>query len=96
VKPWLPREILDRPKQGFQIPMRAWLRGAFGDFARAAWNDSGAAQLGYLRPAAVERLFEEHRRGAADHSRILYAVTVFALWWMDASAQARRAPANAA
>jgi asparagine synthase (glutamine-hydrolysing) len=96
VKPWLPREILDRPKQGFQIPMRAWLRGAFGDFARAAWNDSGAAQLGYLRPAAVERLFEEHRRGAADHSRILYAVTVFALWWMDASAQARRAPADAA
>lgn len=87
IKPWLPPEILSRPKQGFQIPMAAWLRGGFGDFARETWEDSGAANLGYVRSEAVERLFAEHRRGAADHSRMLYALTVFALWSRtDASA----------
>jgi asparagine synthase (glutamine-hydrolysing) len=44
----------------------------------------------------VERLFAEHRRGAADHSRILYAITVFALWWSDEVARSSERIANAA
>jgi asparagine synthase (glutamine-hydrolysing) len=87
IAPWLPADILKRPKQGFQIPMADWLRGRFGKFARDTWNDSGAAQLGYVRPAAVERLFAEHSSGAADHSRMLYALTVFALWSADAKSR---------
>lgn len=77
----LPEEILGRPKQGFQIPMASWLRGRFGDFARGVWHDSGAGSAGYLNGTEVERLFTEHRSGAADHSRFLYAVLIFALWW---------------
>ena len=60
--------------------------------ARSIWNDSGARGLGYLRPAAVDRLFAEHRRGDADHSRMLYAITVFALWWSDSQARERAQP----
>jgi asparagine synthase (glutamine-hydrolysing) len=71
-------------------------RGRFGDFARSMWNDSGASDLGYLRPAVVDRMFEEHRRGDADHSRMLYAITVFALWWSDSSARSQVAIADAA
>ncbi len=81
VSPWLPANIVNRPKQGFQIPMAQWLRGPFGDFARDIWNDSGALQIGYVDAAAVERLFRDHRTGNADHSRLLYAVTMFAMWW---------------
>lgn len=86
IAPWLPAEILTRPKQGFQIPMADWLRGRFGDFARETWRSSGAAEAGYLDGGAVERLFAEHRQGAADHSRMLYAVTAFGIWWRDAQA----------
>ena len=86
IAPWLPPAILDRPKQGFQIPMAEWLRGDFGGFARSTWHDSGAEGLGYFQPGAVDRLLDEHRRGRADHSRILYAATVFALWWAQARA----------
>ena len=86
VAPWLPKSVLKRPKQGFQMPLADWLRGRFGDFARQAWHDSGAASAGYLDPAAVEQLFAEHRRGEADHSRMLYAIAVFSLWWLDAQA----------
>jgi asparagine synthase (glutamine-hydrolysing) len=95
IQPWLPEEILKRPKQGFQIPMAAWLRSGFGDFARAAWQDSGAANLGYVRPDAVDRLFAEHKRGDADHSRMLYSLTVFGLWLTNASAQRSCAMAHA-
>lgn len=81
IAPWLPSEILTRPKQGFQVPHRDWFKGELNKFGRETWEGSGAASAGYLDPVAVGRLFEEHRREEADHSRLLYAVTVFALWW---------------
>lgn len=96
IAPWLPPSVLQRPKQGFQMPLAAWLRGTFGDFAREAWNDSGAADAGYLDAAAVGQLFDEHKRGEADHGRMLYAITVFSLWWRDAHAPVRPAFADAA
>ncbi|HVI04984.1 MAG TPA: asparagine synthase C-terminal domain-containing protein, partial [Sphingomicrobium sp.] len=96
VAPWLPPSILRLPKQGFQVPMATWLRGRFGEFARAVWNDSGASQLGYLDGNVVERTFAEHKRGKADHSRILYAITVFALWWLDHRARRTLKAADAA
>ncbi len=62
IAPWLPPSLLTRPKQGFQFPLAAWMRGRLGEFARDAWHDSGAADAGYLDPNnVVERLFAEHR-----------------------------------
>jgi asparagine synthase (glutamine-hydrolysing) len=81
VAPWLPSGIVKRPKQGFQMPLAAWMRGDFGRYAREVWSGSGAATAGYLDAAAVDRLFEEHESGAADHGRMLYAITAFGLWW---------------
>jgi asparagine synthase (glutamine-hydrolysing) len=86
IEPWLPRGILNRPKQGFQIPLASWFRGSLGDVAREAWQDGGAAAAGYLDPVTVDRLFTEHKKGTADHGRMLYAIAVFALWWRDNAA----------
>jgi len=83
VEPWVPAAALDTRKLGFQLPFRDWFRGEFSDFAREAWNDSGAAASGYLQPQAVEQLFEEHRAGRADHGRILYAIAMFSCWWQQ-------------
>ena len=83
VAPWLPPSVMQRPKQGFQIPHAAWLRGTFGDFALATWRESGVAEAGYLDPGAVDTLFAEHKRGAANHARMIYAITVFSIWWRD-------------
>jgi asparagine synthase (glutamine-hydrolysing) len=93
VAPWLPPEILTRPKQGFQIPMADWLRERFGDFARETWHRSGAAKAGYLDCAAVERLFCDHQQGTADHSRMLYAITAFGIWWGSAQSASPAASA---
>ena len=87
-EPWLPPGAVERPKQGFQLPLADWFSGDFSDFARAAWRASGAAGAGYLQPLAVDRLFDEHRTGRANHGRILYAITMFSCWWLDQRADA--------
>jgi asparagine synthase (glutamine-hydrolysing) len=81
VAPWLPESVMKRPKQGFQMPLAAWFKSGLGEFARTAWNDSGAARAGYLEPGAVETLLAEHRAGRADHGRMLYAIAMFGCWW---------------
>jgi asparagine synthase (glutamine-hydrolysing) len=98
VEPWLPQGALDQRKIGFQLPFADWFMGGFNDFARDAWRSSGVAELGFLNPTGVEELFDEHRRGAADHGRILYAIAMFSCWWEQqrSSANPRPAPAAAA
>jgi asparagine synthase (glutamine-hydrolysing) len=81
VEPWLPPGALDRRKIGFQLPLADWFMGGFNDFAREIWTSSGASELGLLDRKGVEQLFDEHRRGAADHGRMLYAIAMFSCWW---------------
>ena len=88
VEPWLPRGALDQRKIGFQLPFADWFMGGFNDFAREAWRSSGVADLGFLNDRGVEQLFDEHRRGAADHGRILYAIAMFSCWWHQQRKQA--------
>ena len=81
VEPWLPPGFLDRPKQGFAVPLARWVRGDLGRYAESAWRDARADEAGALRPEEVAALFAEHRAGRADRSQLLYALAMFALWW---------------
>lgn len=81
VRPWLPQGILERKKQGFQMPLADWFLGDFNDFAREAWSASGAAGAGFLDSRAVDKLFADHRAGRADYGKLLYAITMFGCWW---------------
>ncbi len=83
VEPWLPPGQLNQRKIGFQLPLADWFMGGLNDFARDAWRSSGASDLGLLDPKGVEQLFDEHRAGAADHGRMLYAIAMFSCWWKD-------------
>jgi asparagine synthase (glutamine-hydrolysing) len=82
-EPWLPNGALDQRKIGFQLPLADWFMGGLNDFALEAWRSSGAAGMGLLDDAGVEQLFDEHRRGVADHGRMLYAIAMFSCWWKD-------------
>jgi asparagine synthase (glutamine-hydrolysing) len=81
IEPWLPEIARAKRKIGFQLPLADWFMGGFNDFAREAWRSSGASQLGLLDAAGVEKLFDEHRSGTADHGRMLYAIAMFSCWW---------------
>ena len=83
MKPWLPAPIHKGRKLGFQMPLAEWFVGGFSDFAFDAWTSSGAADAGYLNALEVARLFDEHRRGRANHGRLLYALAMFSCWWKE-------------
>jgi asparagine synthase (glutamine-hydrolysing) len=100
VEQWLPDGALSQRKIGFQLPFADWFMGGFNDFAREAWRSSGIADLGFLNRQGIEQLFDEHRRGAADHGRLLYAIAMFSCWWNQQrtpfSVDTRRTPAAVA
>lgn len=91
VEPWLPPVTLKGRKLGFQMPLADWFVGGFSDFAQEAWMSSGAADAGFLDAREIARLFEEHRRGLANHGRLLYAIAMFSCWWKDQRGERREA-----
>jgi asparagine synthase (glutamine-hydrolysing) len=74
----LPDEILYRRKQGFDVPLAAWLRGPVAEPLEAALGSLG--RRGYLRAAELTRLYDEHRTGAADHAHKLWILYMLELW----------------
>jgi asparagine synthase (glutamine-hydrolysing) len=79
--PLLPEQILRGPKQGFSIPVAAWLRGPLQGFAREALSAETLSRQGWLDPAAVGSLFDRHCAGREDLSRQLWGLIAFTLWF---------------
>jgi asparagine synthase (glutamine-hydrolysing) len=79
--PLLPREILHGRKQGFSIPLAAWLRGPLEPYAREVLAPSTLARQGCLNPAAVAPLIDAHCSGREDLSRQLWGLMAFTLWF---------------
>lgn len=67
---------LERKKQGFSVPLRAWFQGPLGTAVEDAIADSRLQQ--WLRPEVVRPLLARHRQGVGDHAEMLWAVLVLA------------------
>ncbi|RWA23840.1 asparagine synthase [Mycolicibacterium elephantis DSM 44368] len=79
LEPIVPAHVLNRPKLGFPVPIRHWLRaGDLLDWAHAMVGSSQAGEL--IDLAAVRTMLDEHRSGTSDHSRRLWTVLIFLLW----------------
>jgi asparagine synthase (glutamine-hydrolysing) len=76
----LPKDILDRPKQGFGVPLDSWFRGNLRDLFSDTLLSRRTLQRGYFEPAFVRRLVAEHLGGARDHSLRLWQLVVFERW----------------
>jgi asparagine synthase (glutamine-hydrolysing) len=79
--PLLPREVLRGPKQGFSIPVAAWLRGPLQGFAREALSAETLSRQGWLDPTTVASLLDNHCSGREDLSRQLWGLIAFTLWF---------------
>jgi len=77
---WLPDDILDRPKQGFSVPLSAWLRGDLRDWSRDVLLDPRSLGRGCFEPAAVRGLLERHDRGADGDAKRIWALVMLELW----------------
>jgi asparagine synthase (glutamine-hydrolysing) len=74
----VPPHVLHRPKLGFPVPIRHWLRDEMYDWARGLIRESQADDLVDL--AAAQRMLDAHRKGPVDHSRRIWALLVFLIW----------------
>ncbi len=81
VAPLLPREIVHGRKRGFSIPAAAWLRGDLEPFARETLSPDTLRRQGFLQPAAVTQLIDDHVARRADLSRQLWGLLAFTLWY---------------
>ena len=77
---YLPPEILRRPKQGFSIPIKNWLKGPMRDFMRDTLNEPAIKEAGIFRWETVKNLIEEHVKGEKNHSHRLWGLLMFQLW----------------
>jgi asparagine synthase (glutamine-hydrolysing) len=78
LRPHLPAAILRRKKMGFSVPLAAWLRGSLRAPVERALAEPAFTQSGLFDMAAVARLVGQHQSGRSDHSRIIWALFMFA------------------
>jgi asparagine synthase (glutamine-hydrolysing) len=78
--PLLPAQILNGRKQGFSIPVGAWLRGELEPLARSILSPAALQRQGFFRPEPVGAMLDAHVAGKQDFSRQLWNLLVFSLW----------------
>jgi hypothetical protein len=77
---YVPRECVYRPKEGFSIPMKHWLKTDFRPLMEELLNPEQMAQEGLFQPETVRQLKAEHLANQANHSHVLWALMVFQDW----------------
>lgn len=76
----LPEMVLNKPKQGFSIPLKNWLRGPLKPMLTDLLSADLVQQRGYFEANTVQKWVAEHLDGTANHSHRLWALMVFELW----------------
>ena len=75
--PYLPPEILYRPKMGFAVPLAQWFRGALREPVRRAVLGPVLAETGWFNANYLHRLVEDHQSGRRDYSTPLWTLLMF-------------------
>lgn len=80
VKQLVPDLVLEKPKQGFSIPMKHWLRGSLKPMMLDLLSKDSLHRGGYFNPSVVSSWIQEHLDGRVNHSHRLWALMVFEMW----------------
>jgi asparagine synthase (glutamine-hydrolysing) len=75
---YIPQSLIDRPKQGFSIPLSSWLRGPLRDWGSATLEPDSLLKSWFQAPV-VSALWEAHLRGA-DHAERLWPLLMVMQW----------------
>jgi asparagine synthase (glutamine-hydrolysing) len=76
----IPRDVIYRPKQGFELPVARWCQTEWRDPLRRLLVEGPAAERGHFDPAVVGRILDEHASGRVDHSARIWTLLIFEVW----------------
>lgn len=77
---YVPKELIERPKQGFSIPLNSWLRGPLRDWAEALLEKSRVQSEGFLDFGLICKKWHEHQSGQRNWQHWLWNVLMFQSW----------------
>lgn len=77
---YVPRELFERPKMGFGVPIDAWLRGPLKAWAEELLSEHRLRQAGYFNPAPIRAAWKAHLSGGQNQQYMLWGVLCFEAW----------------
>lgn len=81
VRGLIPDEIINRPKEGFIMPLDLWLLNNLRSFAEDTLSPERLAIHGLLRPEAVKNILDSYYSGEANHGPRIWNLIMFQRWW---------------
>jgi asparagine synthase (glutamine-hydrolysing) len=77
----VPKQLVDRPKMGFSLPLDHWLRGPLRSWVESMISSHSLSRHGLLREDIVRARWDEHLAGRRDHGTALWDVITFQSWY---------------
>lgn len=77
---YVPKELIERPKAGFGIPLAQWLRGPLKDWVESLLDEKRLVQEGYFNVHFIRNLWHAHLSGKRNHQSLLWSVLMFQAW----------------
>jgi asparagine synthase (glutamine-hydrolysing) len=86
---YVPRQLVERPKMGFGVPLDSWLRGPMRDWAEALLDPRRLQQEGFFNAEAVGQKWNDHLSGRGAWQYHLWDILMFQLWLEHQKSTAR-------